>query len=110
MSKVFRGRVKWFATSKQPWGFIRSKDNGTFFEVFVHYKNILPDNQETRYFSLSKGDWVEFEIGGGYYTEGTQALKVKKLANQNILHRQNGVSDLGSAGQVGSEGLQGSSV
>lgn len=79
MEITYKGRVKWFATDKQPIGFIRAKHLGTFLEVFVHYSNIMADNQNSTYRTLAKGDLVEFQIGPGFMGKGTQALKVRKL-------------------------------
>ena len=46
-------------------------------QVYVHYKHLRRKGQrDRRYFELKKNDVVEFEIGTGYFTKGTQALKV----------------------------------
>jgi cold shock CspA family protein len=99
METIYKGRVKWFATDRQPVGFIRAKHQGTFFEVFVHYSKIMADNQPTKYRSLAKGDWVEFLIGPGYLGVGTQALKVRKL-DAGFLQRQGSPGNTEQRGQV----------
>ncbi len=75
MSERVEGIVCWFGSKGQAWGSI---DYGEGQRCFVHFKNILPDNQpDERYMTLLKGQKVTFEIGPGHYTDGTQALRVK---------------------------------
>lgn len=70
-----RGVVDWFGSKNQSYGYIL-RDDGP--PVFVHYKSILPDNQENPKFkTLLPGQIVTFEVGPGYYVDGTQALNVK---------------------------------
>lgn len=79
---VYEGLVKWFASRSQPWGFIQFVDEtGAAREIFSHFRNILPDNQENPRFKVLKaGQKVQFEIGEGYpASRGTQALKIKVL-------------------------------
>jgi cold shock CspA family protein len=99
MEITYKGKVKWFATDKQPVGFIRAKHIGTFFEVFVHYSNIMADNQTSAYRTLAKGDLVEFIIGPGFMGKGTQALKVRKLDAHNC-GRPRGQSYSGTLGPM----------
>lgn len=75
------GITKWFSSANQPWGFISYKnEQGQPSEIFVHYRQILPDNQENpRFKTLKVGQRVSFEIGQGFPSKGTQALKVKVL-------------------------------
>jgi cold shock CspA family protein len=99
MEITYKGRVKWFATDKQPLGFIRAKHLGTFFEVFVHYSNLMADNQASNYRTLAKGDLVEFQIGPGFMGKGTQAIKVRKL-NEDSGGRQRSQSYSGTLGPL----------
>ena len=76
------GTVKWFASANQPWGYIRFVDEFRVNrEIFAHYKNILPDNQENPKFRVLKAaQAVEFEIGPGFPAgKGSQALNIKVL-------------------------------
>ncbi len=69
------GVVKWFGSKGQSWGYIIT-DEGP--EIFVHFKSILPDNQENPKFrTLNPGQRVSFEVASGYYMPGTQAVNVK---------------------------------
>jgi cold shock CspA family protein len=86
MNQVFKGVVKWFGSKGEAFGYIHKFNhvNGVPGEIFVHYKNILPENQENPKFKvLPKGRWVEFEIGSGFPSaaQGTQAINVKLLPN-----------------------------
>jgi cold shock CspA family protein len=85
------GICKWFSSKGQPWGYIKFKDEqGASCEIFVHYKQILPDNQENPKFRVLKpGQRVAFDIGSGYPSKGTQAMNVRAL---------DGYSGVGNAG------------
>ncbi len=75
MSERIEGIVDWFGSCGKAWGSINYGDG---FRCFVHYKNILPDNQaEERFKTLTKGQRVTFEVGAGHNTDGTQALNVR---------------------------------
>ena len=69
------GIVKWFSTKGQAFGYILRKSG---IEIFVHYRNISPDNQENPKFKfLAAGQKVSFVEGVGHSGSGTQALEVK---------------------------------
>lgn len=75
MSERIFGVVEWFGSKGQAWGSI-DKDGGG--RIFVHYKQILSDNQkDPGYRVLQPGQRVSFEVGPGHYMDGTQAMKVK---------------------------------
>lgn len=75
MSNRVFGVVEWFGSKGQAWGSI-DKDGGG--RIFVHYKNILGDNQkDPNYKVLVKGQRVSFEEAPGHFMDGTQAVKVK---------------------------------
>ena len=77
MDTILYGKVKWFSTKGQPWGYIQKDEGG---EVFVHYKNILPDNQSNPEFrTLAKDQRVEYKIAPGHFNDGTQAIEVRVL-------------------------------
>lgn len=77
MSQRIEGIVAWFSSAGQSWGSI---DYGDGCRVFVHYKNILPDNQpDQKYRTLTAGQAVEFEIAEGHRGNGTQAVNVRVL-------------------------------
>ncbi len=68
------GTVKWFGP-KLPYGYIIREDGN---QIYVHYKNILPDNQPNpRFRTLEPMQIVTFEEGSAYFTVGSQALKVR---------------------------------
>jgi CspA family cold shock protein len=69
VSKMQRGRVKWFNEQKG-YGFIQ-QENGE--DVFVHYTAIEDEGYKT----LAENQEVEFEVVRGQ--KGLQATKVRKL-------------------------------
>jgi len=74
------GKVKWFASGGQSYGYIFYEDNGQKREIYVHYKNIKPVNQrDPKYREVRKNDVVRFKIGEGFRNTGTQALEVEIL-------------------------------
>lgn len=78
------GIVEWFGTKGEAYGYLMGDDG---VECYVHYKNILADNQENpRFRTLKPGQRVEFEVGTGHYTPegGTQALKVKVVIDVRL--------------------------
>ena len=80
----YTGECKWFGSKGEAYGYIHKfkAPDGTDGEIFVHFKNISPDNQENPKFRiLRKGAKVQFTIGSGYPSErhGTQALNVVLL-------------------------------
>ncbi len=84
MSERIVGKVKWFGSKGEAYGYIDGFkfEDGQEGQVFVHYKAILPDNQENPKFrTLVVGQKVEFEIGPAFPSDraGTQALKVKVI-------------------------------
>jgi len=66
MSRVVRGKVKWFDVGRG-YGFI-TRANGP--DVFVHYSAIQTEGAQ----SLEEGEEVEFEIEEG--RKGPQAARV----------------------------------
>lgn len=86
IGSYYEGIVKWFASANQPWGYIRFVDEvHQHQEIFAHYKNILPDNQENPRFKVLKpGQRVGFRIGPGFPAgKGTQALEIKVIPDGN---------------------------
>ncbi len=84
MSERIFGKVKWFGSKGEAYGYIDGfkHEDGEDGQVFVHYKAILSDNQENPKFrTLVVGQKVEFEIGPAFPSDrnGTQALKVKVI-------------------------------
>jgi cold shock CspA family protein len=88
MGDRIKGKVKWYGSKGEAIGFIHrfKHADGTPGEVMVHYRNILPENQDNPKFrTLPKGGDVEFEVGPGYpnANHGTQAIKVILLKEPN---------------------------
>ena len=75
-----KGIVNWFGSKGQSWGYIY-KDGGG--EIYVHYKNIIstPTKPNGLLF-LERGQRVAFDIAGGHYRDGTQAINVEVLENE----------------------------
>jgi cold shock CspA family protein len=99
MNEVFDGIVKWFGSKGEAFGYIHrfKQADGQSGEIFVHFRNISPENQENPKFKvLKKGDRVQFSIGPGYpnANHGTQAINVVLLKEPN----GNGAGNAGSPG------------
>lgn len=71
MSTFTTGTVKWFNADKG-FGFISQKQGP---DVFVHFKNILTNNNSYR--ALNEGQQVQFKLGRG--PKGPQAEEVTVL-------------------------------
>lgn len=70
MSKIARGKVKWFNNEKG-YGFIRQDNEEE--DIFVHYSAIVQKGYKT----LDEGQAVEFELIEG--DKGLQATNVVKI-------------------------------
>ena len=66
---MFKGKVKWFDTSKG-FGFIQTIEENDVRDIFVHFSGILGDG----YRSLKEGQEVSFKIVDG--DKGPQATEV----------------------------------
>ena len=66
---MFKGKVKWFDTSKG-FGFIQTIEENDVRDIFVHFSGILGDG----YRSLKEGQEVTFKIVDG--DKGPQATDV----------------------------------
>ena len=66
---MFKGKVKWFDTSKG-FGFIQTIEENDVRDIFVHFSGIIGDG----YRSLQEGMEVSFKIIDG--DKGPQAIDV----------------------------------
>tara|TARA_B100002052_G_C15853733_1_gene586412 strand:+ start:1021 stop:1581 length:561 start_codon:yes stop_codon:yes gene_type:complete len=66
------GRIKWFS-SRLGYGFVTTIDNNISYDYFIHWKNILYNNNNI-YIFLFKNELVEFELKNFGY--GLQAVNV----------------------------------
>jgi len=74
------GTCLWFKNTFGYLGFGIYTNNSYEKQVYVHYKNIQPKGLRNKNYSdLKEGDICEFEVGTGYYCEGTQALRVRLI-------------------------------
>jgi len=80
MEQEFRfGKVKWFSTSGQSFGYIIGNDG---VECYVHYSHISPVGQENpKYRVLAAGQIVKYTVVEGYLGKGTQADQVEIFNN-----------------------------
>lgn len=77
MSEIKTGKVKWFSTSGQSFGYIVGSDG---VECYVHYSHISSIGQENpKYRVLSAGQIVAYTVVEGYLGKGTQADDVQIL-------------------------------
>jgi len=70
MSKMAKGKVKWFNAEKG-YGFIENEEGG---DVFVHFSAIAMDGYKT----LEEGQEVTFDIVESNNNKGPQAANVVK--------------------------------
>lgn len=70
MSKMAKGKVKWFNAEKG-YGFIENEEGG---DVFVHFSAITMDGYKT----LEEGQEVTFDIVESNNNKGPQAANVVK--------------------------------
>ena len=64
--------------------------NNTYeYQVYAHYKQITrPGLRDEKYRELKAGDVCEFEVGDGYYCDGTQALKIKLVTRVEDINKE----------------------
>ncbi len=77
MEDIKFGKVKWFGTNGQSFGYILGEDG---IECYVHYSHITPIGQTNpNYRVLTTGQKVAYTVVAGYLGKGTQAYKVEVL-------------------------------
>lgn len=104
MDTYFTGRVKWFGTKNESFGYIfidRSCGGG---EVFVHYSGIVHEDPNTKYRRLVQGQRVQGMLVDGKNGIGSQAVEVRVIQDVQSNRVNGSKQDNPSVDQVGTLG------
>ena len=78
MDKYYEGKVKWFGTNGESYGFLDYEEG----QIYVHFKALTDKGQrDPKYKEVRKGDTVRFKKADGHgENAGTQAVEVEIVA------------------------------